>query len=191
MLNEIEIRTNESKSLNMLWLNASYHVIEPLDKVLVVSPSHVKNLYVEPEIRDEIMLSNDMNTRIVFCVDVKSRMKQVGWYVSSATTRLILLPLHGPLRLVERRSVASQHTTKKNDLRGGVNIVRSIEMQMTRRGFTSSYSGNVFRWHDTTETFVSELTSSTQQRQRGGTDKTSRRHAIELQVKPNGGFKFK
>ena len=194
MLNEIEIQANVSKSLNMLSLNASYHVIKPLDKVLVVSPSQVTNLFVAPEIKDDILLSDDddLIARVVFCVDMKSRMKQVGWYVSSSTTTLILLPLRGPLRLVEKRS--SGMTIIKNDFVVG-NIVQSVEMQLARRGFMSSQMSNVFRWHETTETFVSELISISdnaqqqQQQQQGG--RRSNRQTIELQVKPDGGFKFK
>ena len=34
--------------------------------------------------------------------------------------------------------------------------VQSVEMQLARRGFMSSQMSNVFRWHETTETFVSE-----------------------------------
>ena len=191
MLNEIEIQVNVSKSLNMLSLNASYHVIEPLDKVLVVSPSQVKNLFVDPEIKDDILLSDDdLIARVVFCVDMKSRMKQVGWYVSSSTTTLILLPLRGPLRLVEGRS--SGMTTIKNDFVVG-NIVQSMEMRLARRGFMSSQMSNVFRWHETTETFVSELISVSDNapQQQGGGRSNHHRQTIELQVKPDGGFKFK
>lgn len=193
ILGEIEIHTNSSKSLNLLSLNASYHVIEPLGKVLVVSPDDTKNIFVEPEIRDEIILRDNMSARHVYSIDSKATMRRVGWYISDARTQLVLLPLHGPLRLVENSLQPEIHSKKESKKK--INIVEYMEMQVTRRGFFSN-SDDVFQWHDASDTFVSELLSRSQRRQhdrRRGVDKKpyANRHMIELQVKPNGGVKFK